>query len=107
MNWPPSSTSANRASSSERTDANWLLTSTSGIGCCTAPHSSDVDEIRRHDDNACNDDVLDVPEGVMGMCVRRAERPAGAGETGAECEAADEREQQELEERHADDARRD
>src|SRR6185437_16762843 len=104
---PPSRTSANRASISERTAANWLLTSTSGIGWGTASHSSDVDEIRRHDHNACNDHVLDVAQRVVGVRVGRPERPAGPGEAGAERGAADEREEQELDEGHAHDARRD
>jgi hypothetical protein len=82
------------------------LTTTSGIGC-TAPHSTHVDEIRHHENKACNNGVSDLAQRVVGMRVRRAERPAGSPEPRAEGRAADEREQQELEERQADDARRD
>src|SRR3954447_25293961 len=106
MNWPLSSTSANRASSSERTEANWALTSTRGI-CCTVPHFSDVEEIRRHYENACNDQKFDVSERVVGVRVRRPERPSRAAQSEAEDGAADERENDELRERDAHDPCRD
>src|SRR3954469_6600693 len=79
MNCPLSSTSANLASSSERTEANWALTSTSGI-CCTVPHFSDVEEIRREYENACNDQIFDVLEVVMEAGVTRPQSVARAGE---------------------------
>src|SRR5881628_2798341 len=79
MNCPLSRTSANRASNSERTEANWALTSTRGI-CCTVPHFSDVEEIRRHHENACNDQIFDVIEVVMEAGVARPQSVARAGE---------------------------
>src|SRR6185437_5696541 len=103
MNCPLSRTSANRASSSARTGAHWALTSTRGI-CCTATHFSGVDQIRHHHENACNDCILDVAESVVRMRVRGAERPAGGAEDDREDCAADDRKEEELHERDADDS---
>src|SRR3954470_19194931 len=106
MNCPLSRTSANRASSSERTEANWALTSTRGI-CCTVPHFSDVEEIRRQYENACNDQIFHVSKRVVGVRVRGAESPPRTAQAEAEDGTADEREAEELRERDADDPGRD
>src|SRR5260370_16991904 len=75
MNWPPSSTSRKRASSSGISGPYWERTSTSGI--VTAPHCSgppqSIDEIRREHENACNDRVLCVLEAVVEALVARTE----------------------------------
>src|SRR6266581_1659890 len=82
MNWPPSSTSRKRASSSGISGSYWEWTSTSGI--VTAPHCSGLpqpkDEIRRKRDNACNDRVLGVLEAVVEALIARAEPVARAGD---------------------------
>src|SRR4029077_4069459 len=75
MNWPPSSTSRKRDSSSGISGSYWEWTSTSGI--VTAPHCSgppqSIDEIRREHENACNDRVLCVLEAVVEALVARTE----------------------------------
>src|SRR3954447_6732814 len=106
MYWPPSITSRNADSSSPLNGANWDLTSTRGIGC-TAAHSSDVNEIRRQQKNACNDCKLDVSEIVVRMRVRGSESPAGAGQPEAEDRTTDQGQDEEFAERHADDPGRD
>src|SRR4051794_27946641 len=105
MNWPLSRTSANRASSSERTDANWALTSTRGI-CCTRSHFSGVDEIRRQDENACNDGVFDVLEVAVEVGIARAQSVADAGEREAPDRRSHERQERVRAERHPEDAGR-
>src|SRR4051794_17343957 len=102
MYWPPSRTSANAASTSARTEANWPLTSTRGI-FCTASHSSDPEKVRRQRENACNDRIFDVSEIVMRVGVRGAQRPPRAGQPEAKNGAADERQAEEAEERDTDD----
>src|SRR5438094_3634059 len=80
MNSPLSRTSRKRASSCGLSGAYWEWTSTSGI--VTASHFSGVqqsiDEIRRQRENACQDEVLRVPEVVVETLVARAQSVAGA-----------------------------
>src|SRR3954469_22174939 len=106
MYWPPSRTSANAASTSARTEANWPLTSTRGI-FCTASHSSDLEKVRRQRENACNDRIFDVSEVVMEPLVARAQSVAGAGDRERPDGRAEEGQQRVRDERHAEDARRD
>src|ERR1700751_1447475 len=53
------------------------LTSISGIGDTASPHCSQpVEEIRRSEDDACHDGVLDVLEAVVEALVARSQRVA-------------------------------
>src|SRR2546423_10235019 len=109
MNCPLPSTSRKRASSSGVRGANCPLASTSGI--CMATHSSGLDppveEIRREEQNACNDGVLRVLEAVVEALVAPAEAVARAGDPEGPHRRTDEREQAVGGERHLEDAGRD
>src|SRR5581483_8743655 len=108
MNWPPSRTSRNRASSSGISGAYCALTSISGIGDTATTHCSPaVEEIRHDQHEACGDDVVDVAERVVGVGVRRAEGPARGRQAEAEDGRAKKREREELPERHPHDPGRD
>src|SRR3954447_9562950 len=102
MNCPPSRTSRKRASSSAFSGAYWEWTSTSGI--VTAIHCSGLayaeDEIRRDEQNACNDRVFGVAEVVMEALVARAETVAGAGDREGPDRRAHERQEGVRRERH-------
>src|SRR5581483_262686 len=109
MNCPPSSTSRNRASSSETSGAYCDWTSTSGI--VTATHSSggcpSIHEIRRREENACHDRVLGVVEAVVEALEARPERIADASERerpdgAAYAEVQEERREPELEDARGD-----
>src|SRR5437660_176651 len=106
MNCPLPSTSRKRASSSGIRGANCPLTSTSGI--CMATHSSGLDppveEIRREEQNACNDDVLGVLEAVVEALVAPAEPVPGAGDAEGPDRRAHDREEAVRRERHLEDA---
>src|SRR4030088_1257319 len=107
MNWPPSRTSRKRASSSGISGAYWEWTSTSGI--VTAPHCSGpppVDEIRREQENACNDRVFDVLEAAIEALVARAEAVAHAGDREGPHRRAHERVERVRRQPHLEDARR-
>src|SRR4051812_11111720 len=105
MNCPPSRTWRKRASSSAFSGAYWEWTSTSGI--VTAIYCSGLayaeDEIRREQQNACNDRVLGVAEVVMEALVARAEAVACAGDREGPDRRADERERGVGRERHLED----
>src|SRR5579872_1288106 len=109
MNCPVPSTSRKRASSSGISGANCALTSTSGI--CMATHSSGLDppveEIRREQQNACNDRVLGVLEAMVEALVAPAEAVARAGDAEGPHRGADNREEAVGRERHLEDAGRD
>src|SRR5258708_13849680 len=102
MNCPLPSTSRNRASSSGISGANCALTSTSGI--CTATHSSGLDppveEIRREQENACNDGVFGVLEIVIEALVAPAEPVARAGDSEGPHGGADHHQQADRRERN-------
>src|SRR5882762_8439455 len=109
MNWPPSSTSRKRASSSGISGSYWEWTSTSGI--VTAPHCSglpqSIGEIRREHENACNDRVLRVLETVVEALVARAEPVACAGDRKGPDRRANQRVERVRSKRHLEDARGD
>src|SRR5581483_8333266 len=106
MNWPPSRTSRNRASSSETSGAYCDWTSTSGI--VTATHSSggcpSIHEIRRRQENACHDRVLGVVKAVVEALEARSERVADASEHERPDGAADAEVEQERGEPQLEDA---
>src|SRR6476646_3261245 len=109
MNSPYSRTSRKRASSRGWSGAYCEWTSTSGI--VTAGHFSggrqSIDEIRRQDENACQDSVFDVVEAVVEALVARAEPVAGAGDRKRPDRRADEGEEAVRNEAHPEDAGRD
>src|SRR4051794_23750514 len=106
MYCPPSTTSLNAASTSARTEANWLLTSTRGI-FCTSSHSSGPEKIRRQQKNTCNDGVFDVPEVVVEALVARPEPIACTGDREGPDRGAQQRQKGVRHERHPEDAGRD
>src|SRR5581483_9749100 len=110
MNPPSSRTPRKAASSLGMSGPYSALTSTSGIVCirlhlsCGSPS---VHEIRREQENACDDRVLDVVEAVVEAVVARAEPVAGTGEGERPDRRSDQREDGVRGEAHLEDPRRD
>src|SRR5215467_4952026 len=102
----PSRTSRNAASSRGISGSYSARTSTRGI-VCTRGNSSrsppPVDEIRQREHDACCDRELDVAEVVLEALVARAEGIADADERERPHGGADERQAEELQERHLED----
>src|SRR5436190_11188585 len=110
MNWPPSSTSRNRRSSSGTSGAYCALTSTSGI-FGTARDGSRAfathDQVRHERENACAHRVVDEAEVAVERLVTAPEAPADSRERERPDRGAEQRQEDVADERNPEDARRD